>query len=110
MARRIHPSHATVRDALEEARHAVKKHGAPTCDPIRAIAILTEELGEASEEALKLTSSDPNEHGEIPIGERKRMLYNELAQIAGHALLQMQNINAGRLLPNHPSQRKIEDR
>lgn len=93
--RNMMPGNAALYDALVESAYALKKHGPATKDPIRGIAVLTEELGEAAEQALKATSFDPDEHCGQPVRDRLQLLRHELAQTAGYALLQMQNIDNG---------------
>jgi NTP pyrophosphatase (non-canonical NTP hydrolase) len=82
-------------DVLIEAERAVAKHGLPTSDPVRAVAVMAEELGEATEHALKLTSRDTREHGATHDLDRLQLFREELCQLAGYVLLQIQNIDSG---------------
>lgn len=80
---------------LEAAADAVAKHGPATCDPVRACGVLAEELGECMEQALKLTSSSETERGNVTDTGHIILLRAELCQLAGYALLQVQNIDRG---------------
>jgi NTP pyrophosphatase (non-canonical NTP hydrolase) len=84
-----------LRDVEIEANRALIKHGMPTTDPVRAVAVMAEELGEATEHALKLTSRDAREHGTTPDPDRLRLFREELCQLAAYVLLQIQHIDTG---------------
>jgi hypothetical protein len=84
-------------EVVAAADFALSKHGPPTTYPTRAIAIMTEELGEAAECALKATSLDPEEHRDAHTG-HILLMREELLQLAGYALLQVVNIDRGRVM------------
>lgn len=90
------PRNHVIDAALAESRAALIKHGPAVGDPVRGTCILGEELGEAMEQALKATSPDPNENCGQPTRDRLQLLRSELCQIAGYAMLQIENIDSGR--------------
>ncbi len=88
---------------------ALEKHGPPTANPTRMIAILAEEVGEIAEQALKLTSCDPRESGcncvyrgelrhvgDCPARDHVPLMRAELCQLAAYALLQIHALDTGR--------------
>lgn len=85
-------------DVLDEGDRAEEIHGPPSPNPLRGITIETEELGEAAEQALKLTSINPTEHCNQPVRDRLLLLREEWIQIASVAIRQVQNIDSGRTL------------
>lgn len=89
------PSALVVQDVLTEAFHALEKHGPPTTDPVRACAILAEELGEITEHALRMTSRDERERCGQSSCVRLLLMRTELCQLAAYALLQIHNIDIG---------------
>lgn len=90
-----HTLQCALEGALAAAYDALKKHGLPTSDPVRAAAILAEELGEVTEHALKLTSRDDRERCGQPQRDRLLLMRHELCQLAGYALLVIQNLDSG---------------
>jgi len=84
-----------IEDVQDAAHQALAKHGPPTSDPVRACGIMAEELGEITEWALKMTSRDPHEQCGQPQRDRLLLMRDELCQLAGYAMLQIQNIDNG---------------
>jgi len=89
-------------DVLVEGEKAQEKHGTPSPNPLRGITILTEEVGEAAEAALKATSLNEkekeDEHGVAqPMGYWLVRLRAELVQTASVSIRQIQNIDNGRM-------------
>lgn len=88
-------------DVQEAAVHALAKHGQPTSNLNRACNILAEELGEVTQCALKLTSTNPYEitqDGRYPgivAGKAHwtQSMRHELCQLAAYAMLQIQRID-----------------
>lgn len=73
------------RIAVEMVR-AVAEHGPLTDDPVRACAILTEEVGEAVAEALSLTRRNPRMGA-------KDDLISELLQVAAVAVMMIKDLD-----------------
>jgi NTP pyrophosphatase (non-canonical NTP hydrolase) len=69
---------------------ALQKHGRPTSNPNRGISTLSEELGEAAEHAIEATRPDLLDG--IPDPTALRQMYDELAQLAGYAMLLMMSM------------------
>jgi NTP pyrophosphatase (non-canonical NTP hydrolase) len=63
---------------------ALEKHGPCTMDPCRGIAVLTEEVGEAAEQALNATRTNVSTENKLKY--LRHMRY-ELEQVAGYAIL-----------------------
>lgn len=84
-----------VLDRVEnEIRSAREKHGKHTVDhegPDRAVAILTEEVGEVAKEALEMTVTDNSRHTQRV---HRARLKKELAQVAAVAIMWLEGLNA----------------
>ena len=99
------PSGQAVEAVLLEAFQALEKHKPPTTDTHRLIVTLVKEVGEAAQEVAKMNSKDDAERLGFNDGEsapvtrddRIKRLRAELVQVAAYALLQIQNIDAGRI-------------
>lgn len=90
------PSVHVVSKAMEAAYQAMVKHGVPSADPVRGCGIIAEEVGEAMAHALDLTPrTTPAVCGQ-PERDQLLLMLAELAQVAGSALLRMEQIYSGK--------------
>lgn len=89
-----------------EAHRALRLHGEPTADPARMIANLTKELGEAAQEATKMTSADPAERrhdwNDVRVGSaitkaRITAMREELIQVATLCMGYVVQIDEGKV-------------
>jgi hypothetical protein len=69
-----------------ERQNALRLHGNLTQDPIRCSAILTEELGEVTREALALTRPEGG------LRETREKMRREIAQLVSVGILWLENL------------------
>lgn len=80
-----------VEDVFAEMEKSVREKGELTTDPVRACAILFNEVSEATAEALKITNPTGTASHRRAKGTREAM-YTELVQVASLAFMMMRNL------------------